>query len=103
MEDLPVLMTKIKDVAGQWNTLGVQLQFSPGTLDGFAPVVHASPIQALQELLRRWLERTNPPPTLKALAEAIGCPVIGNELLARTLLKEKEDFPSLQATGIAGH
>ena len=103
MDDLPVLVTKLKDVAGKWNPLGVQLNFTPGTLSGFPPAVQADPIRALQELLTRWLERINPPPTLESLAEAVGGPVIGNELLARTLLQQKAGFPSLLAerTGIA--
>ena len=99
MEDLPMLVVKLKEIAGKWQLLGVQLKFSTGTLDGFPPAVRADPIQALQQLLTRWLERTDPPPTLEALAEVVGGPVIGNELLARTLLKQREDFPSIGETG----
>ena len=95
MEDLPVLVTKLKEIAGKWHLLGVQLKFSAGTLDGFPPAIQADPIRALQELFTHWLQRMDPPPTLEALSKAVGGPVIGNELLAGTLLEHREDFPSV--------
>ena len=97
MADLPEFMIKLADLAGIWAILGVELNFTPGTLRAFPPAILADPKQALQELLRRWLERTSPPPTLEALAEAVGGPVIQNELLASTLLERRRDFPSIQA------
>ena len=103
MEDLPVLVTKLKEIAGQWHPLGVQLLFLPGTLDGFPPAIQAVPIRALQELLTHWLRRTNPPPTLEALSQAVGGPVIGNELLARTLLEQRKDFPSVRRGQLTGN
>ena len=96
MEDLPMLVTKLNEIAGQWHPLGIQLKFLPGTLDGFSLIIQAVPIRALQELLTHWLRRTNPPPTLEALSQAIGGPVIGNELLAMTLLEQRKDFPSVR-------
>ena len=95
MKDLRVLVKKLKNVAGRWNLLGVQLEFAPGDLEAFPPAVQDYPIQALQELLTRWLKMTKP--TLESLAEVIGGPVIGNEGLAKSLLEERADFPSVQA------
>ena len=92
-----MLMTKLTEVAGRWNPLGVQLKFSPGTLNGFPAAVLGDPILALQELLIHWLQRKNPPPTLETLSEVIGGPVIANEFLASTLLQERADFPSVTA------
>ena len=97
MQDLSVLMTKLTGIAGHWNLLGVQLKFLPETLKAFSPDIQAEPIKALQELLTRWLQRTAPPPMLESLAEAVGGPVIGNELLAGTLLTGRADLPSAQA------
>ena len=97
MEDLPVLMTKLTEIAGRWNPLGVQLKFSPGTLNGFPVAIQGDPILALQELLIHWLQRKNPPPTLETLSQVIGGPVIANESLADTLLQERAGFPSVQA------
>ena len=94
MDDLSVLMVKLKDIAGVWNLLGVQLKFLPGALNGFPPAIQAVPILALQELLTRWLQRTNPPPTLESLAEVIGGPMIENEFLASTLIEQRAYFPS---------
>ena len=100
MEDLPVLMTKLKEIAGQWHPLGIRLHFTPGALIDFPPAIQDDPTLALQELLTNWLQRTDPPPTLESLAEAVGGPVIGNELLARTLLEQRADFPSVQTRDI---
>ena len=96
MQDLPVLMVKLKDIARKWNLLGVQLNFTPWHLRGFSPDVRAEPKLALQELLSQWLCRTNPPPTLELLAAIIRGPVIEEESLAAFLLEHREDFPSLQ-------
>ena len=100
-----MLVRKLKDIAGKWSPLGVQLNFTPGTLDGFPATTLADPIKALQELLTRWLQRTDPLPTLEALAKAVGGPVIENELLARNLLEQHSDFPSIHEgqTGDCGN
>ncbi len=98
-----MLMKKIvSDVQADWELLGVQLQFKSGVLKGIREDVPGNSTRALQELLTQWLRRGNPSPTLEALAEAIGGPVIRNGRLADSLLERKTDFPSIRA-GKKGH
>ena len=99
MEDLPELTTRLTDVAYAWNSIGVQLDFKPGPLANITAMSFGNPIAALQQLLTKWLQRTDPPPTLEDLAKAIGGPVIGNQVLAKSLLDNRAELPSVKAGG----
>ena len=96
MRDLKVLSIKLQEVAWQWNSLGIQLDFNPGILSGIKAAVFGDPADALQRLLTLWLQREDPPASLDALVEAIGGSVIANQVLAKSLKNDKEDFPSLR-------
>ncbi len=83
-------------VSYQWMSLGIQLEFDPNLLQVIRSSVHHDPTAALQELMTRWVQRTNPPPMLKSLADAMSSGVIGNPVFANMLLDQKEDFPSIK-------
>ncbi len=93
-----MLMKKVVDeMQADWEPLGVQLKFKPGILKGIRANAPGNSKQALQELLTQWLQRTNPSPTLEALADAIRGPVIRHAVLADSLLERKTDYPSIPA------
>ena len=96
VDDLPVLQTKLNEVAHQWKTIGVLLGFKPGVLNGTASAVRGDVQSGLTELLTQWLSRTKPPSTLQSLVDVIGGPVIGHQVLAEQLQRECDDFPSIR-------
>ena len=96
-EDLSVLTEKLNSVAYKWYSLGIQLGFQPGFLRKIQDPVSDHPSTALPDLLNAWLQRTSPPSTLQSLVDAIGGSIIANQSLAEQILKECEDFPSIES------
>ena len=83
-------------MAFQWRTLGMQLEFAPGVLNAIRDVVLGDAHLGLGELLTRWVQRREPPSTLQSLVDAVGGPVIANQVLAEQLIMECGDFPSIR-------
>ena len=98
VNDLPVLQTKLNEVAYQWNTIGVQLEFTPGILKGIASAAHGDVQSGLKELLTRWLQRKQPPSTLQSLIDVVGGEVIAHQVLAEQLQTDCDDFPTISKT-----
>ena len=85
MKDLASLQAKLGSIAINWRKLGRQLHFGKKKLEEIHLAVFGVPIEALTELLTVWLQRDKPPPTLEALVDIVGGPVMRNEALARSL------------------
>ena len=95
-DDLATLQTKLDGVAYQWYTIGIQLGFAPGVLKGTQSAVRGDVKSGLEELLTLWLQRKQPPSTLKSLIDVVGGNVIKNQALAEQLKRECGDFPSIR-------
>ena len=55
-------------VASEWEFIGIQLQLDPGELDTLKT---KEPKAALIEVLKMWLRTVDPPPTWKAIIDAV--------------------------------
>ena len=97
-DDLPVLQTKLDEVAFQWHTIGIQLGFKPGVLSGIESVVRGNVQSGLKELLTRWLQRKQPPSTLQSLIDVVRGEVIAHQVLAERLQINCDDFPTISKT-----
>ena len=95
-DDLATLLKKLDEVAYQWQMMGIQLGFKPGVLNGIESTVHGNVQSCLKELLTRWLQRKQPPPTLQSLIDVVGDLPIANQVLAEQLIVECGDFPSIR-------
>lgn len=93
--DLPVLTEKLSLINYEWYQLGIQLSFDPSVLKGIQASVRGDVSLGLDELLTKWLHRTNPPSTLQSLIDVVGGRVISHQVLARQLYDERGDFPSI--------
>lgn len=93
--DLPVLTEKLSSINYEWYQLGIQLGFDPGVLKGIQASVRGDVSLGLDELLTKWLRRTNPPSTLQSLINVAEGKVISHQVLARQLYAERGDFPSI--------
>ena len=54
--------------ASQWELIGIQLQLDSGVLDTFK---RKDDKEALIEVLKMWLKTVDPPPTWKAIIDAV--------------------------------
>lgn len=97
LKDLPLLARLLHEVAYQWHSLGIQLDFNPGILHSIGMAALNDPLRALENVLTQWLQRADPPPTLEELIEVVGGPVLTHKVLARKLLQQREEFPSVKA------
>jgi len=93
--DLPVLTEKLSLINYEWYQLGIQLGFDPGVLKGIQAIIRGDVALGLDELLTKWLHRTNPPSTLQSLIDVVAGRVISHQVLARQLYDERGDFPSI--------
>lgn len=93
--DLPVLTEKLSLINYEWYQLGIQLGFDPGVLKGIQASIRGDVSLGLDELLTKWLHRTNPPSTLQLLIDVVAGRVISHQVLARQLCDERGDFPSI--------
>ena len=96
IKDLAVLSQKLTTIAYQWYPLGIQLEFDPGTLKGIQNEVRGDTARGLDELLTKWLQRSQPPATFESLVDVVGGSVISNQVLAEQLKRECGDFPSIK-------
>ena len=96
IRDLATLQRKLVEVAFQWRTMGMQLEFAPGVLNAIRDAVCGDAKTGLGELLTEWVQRREPPSTLQSLVDVVGGPVIANQVLAEQLRRECGDFPSIR-------
>ena len=91
-KDLAVLTQKLNPISYQWYQLGIQLEFDPGTLKQIQSAVHGDPASGFDELLTKWLQRTN----LESLVAVVAGTVISHQVLAEELKHGCGDFPSIK-------
>ena len=89
-EDLPTLLNLLHCVADKWEEIATFLKMRPGSI----AVVRADPTNVEKKLfniMRRWLNETNPAPSVMDLVDALKNPYIGENQLALKI--EREFYP----------
>ena len=86
-------------VSGQWMNIGVMLSLSDGRLTAIETRCGNVPDNCLREMLKEWLQQTNPPPTKSALVDTVGAydPSLAEKISAcpvRTLLEHQKSTES---------
>ena len=89
-EHLPILLKLLHGAADKWEMIATFLQMRRGSI----AVVKAEQTDAekkLFDIIRRWLNETNPIPTAANLVDALRHPLIGENVIARKI--EEEFYP----------
>ena len=89
-EHLPMLLNLLHSVAGKWEMIATFLKMRPGSI----AVIKAEQTNAekkLFDIMKRWLNETNPAPTVLDLVDVLRTPFIGENQIARNI--EKEFYP----------
>ena len=88
--DLPTLLNLLHDVADKWEEIATFLKMRKGSI----AIVRADPTNAekkLFDIIRRWLNETNPAPSKADLIDVLRDPFIGENQLAQKI--ETEFYP----------
>jgi hypothetical protein len=90
-EDLSQLAELLCDVAHKWERIATFLHFDSGIVAMIKSKQTGTDeaVDKLLELMKKWLNRAAPPPTLSALTKALKSRVVGEEKLAQ---KVSESF-----------
>ena len=87
MDDVPELLElldALQDKAAKWFMIGLQLRLSTDELD-IIEADSAGVEECLRNVLRKWRSKTHPPPTWRALIDALRTSAVGEAVLARQL------------------
>ena len=82
-DDLPELLDLLHDVAHKWERIAIYLRLNTGVIK----CKETEPEDKLIEVIRRWLSKVTPAPTVISLVEALKKPYIGEEKTALAILK----------------
>lgn len=91
-DDLTTLLDLLYDVTHKWELIATYLKLGPGAIAVIKAKEGADPQNRLLEVIRRWLARTSPTPTVATLVDALRKPFIGEERVALNI--EKHFNPS---------
>lgn len=87
--ELKVLRNELDLIASKWYDIGLQLDFKKGELDNIkADHAHVGVKALLLELLKQWLKRVDPPPSWKALIDALRTPAVKEMVIAGELAEK---------------
>ena len=86
-DDLCKLVELLYDAAHKWERIATFLGFESGTIASIKskPVGTDEAVDKLMELMKKWLNRTSPLPTVSALVDVLKLRVIGEEKLAQVI------------------
>ena len=93
-------MNHLKPIASQWKAFGLQLGLSSGELDTIAAtllLIPGVPVAYLQEVLKRWLDRAPPFPTLTKLCDALRSSAVNQSRIALELQQQYQ----IRGTGLS--
>ena len=69
--NLPTLLRILLPVSSKWVNIGTMLTLSDGCLTAIKTRCGDASDNCLREMLKEWLQQTNPPPTKSALVNAV--------------------------------
>ena len=76
-EDLGKVLDHIWGARSRWFNLGMQLSVSIGDLEAINSDHQEKSGECLRAMLLKWLRKTDPSPTWKALVDALNAPSVG--------------------------
>ena len=83
--DLVDVQNSVWEARMKWYNIGLGLLISPGTLDAIKGNERGICERCFREILKNWLNRSNPKPTWTELAGVLRSPSVGYERLAEQL------------------
>ena len=92
-EDITTLLDLLIEVTHKWELIATYLKLSSGAVAIIKTKV-TEPENKLLEVVKRWLTRTNPAPTVMTLVDVLRKPIIGEEKVALQI--EKHFYPNSQ-------
>ena len=101
-DDLAFLMNHLHPMAGHWRALGLLLGLVSGDLDTIAatPLLFpGGPAAYLEEVLKRWMNRAPPFPTLKKLCDSLRSRAVDQSRIALELEQQYQT----RRTGLSAH
>ena len=101
-DDLAFLMNHLQPMASHWKAFGLQLGLLPGELDNIEAtqlLVPGGPPAFLQEVLKRWMSRAPPLPTLTKLCDSLRNHAVDQSRIA---LELEQQYQTLR-TGLPAH
>ena len=84
--DLGEVYESVFHARARWYNIGLKLNLPSSDLE---VLKNLSPDEALREVLRSWLQRTNSAPTWSRLMEALRSPTMGEQPAQRGMLQGK--------------
>ena len=101
-DDLAFLTNHLQPMASLWRHFGLQLGLLSGDLDTIAAtplLIPGGPAAYLEEVLKRWMNRAPPLPTLSKLCGALRSRAVDQSRIA---LELEQDYQT-QRTGLSAH
>ena len=101
-DDLAFLMNHLQPMASHWKAFGLQLGLLPGELDNIEAtplLMSGGPPAFLQEVLKRWMNRAPPFPTLSKLCDSLRSRAVHQSRIALELEQQYQT----QRTGLSAH
>ena len=96
VDDLVVVQRKLYAVNTEWYNLGLELGQRPSTLDSIEAKYNSDPSQCFRQVLKEWLKGISPPPTWRAVVEALKSPTVRQYQVAQQIETELPPAPSMQ-------
>jgi len=96
MDDLAAVQRKLYDVNTKWYNLGLELGLRPPTLDSIDAKYNSDPSQCFRQVLKEWLNGVSPPPTWRAMVNALKSPTVAQYKLAEQIHTELPPLLSTQ-------
>ena len=99
-DELAFLMNHLQPMASHWKAFGLQLGLLPGELDNIEAtplLMSGGPPAFLQEVLKRWMNRAPPFPTLSKLCDSLRSPTVHQSRIA---LELEQQYQTLR-TGLS--
>ena len=101
-DDLAFLMNHLQPMACHWKAFGLQLELLPGELDNIEAtllLIPGGPPAFLQAVLKRWMSRAPPFPTLSKLCDALRSCAVDQSRIALELEQQYQRW----RTGLSAH
>ena len=102
MQDLDGLYDAIKDAHAKWFEIGMELKLDMPAIQRIQLENHDNSSTCLKKMLRLWLTRVNPTPTLEALSNTLRQRTIGySDAAANVDRYQNQSLPTVSCPDVA--
>ena len=88
ISDLPQVFRAVFDARTKWYDIGLELKIDPASLDAIQEDNPRNAQNCLRDMLKKWLRRSQPKATWRALVEALESPLVDEGLLASMIPRD---------------